>query len=119
MLPALADLPNICVVTSSAGMNSLQAEWAALFAECQSASPPLRWNWVSEWWDRYGPIYGNRGSGLRILAARRGSRLIGILPLYEGIKQIGSFKVCCLSSISSGAAEFEETNADYLQMLFA
>ena len=82
------------------------------------ASPPLRWEWVREWWRIYGPVYGDRGRGLRLITVRRGTELIGVLPLYQ------SFTGCPWGSrqlrfTSTGEADFEKTCAEYLDLLHA
>lgn len=79
---------------------------------------PLRWEWVREWWRVYGPAYGGHNGGMRIIIVRRGSDLIGVLPLYQRSTSVpwGSRQ---LRFISTGAAEFEETSAEYLDLLHA
>jgi CelD/BcsL family acetyltransferase involved in cellulose biosynthesis len=105
------------VIRDLAGLDNLRVDWDKLFAVSPTAAPPLRWEWVRTWWQVYGTSYGDRGQGLRILAVRRGPELIGILPLYLG--RIGStlFAPRRLSFISTGAAEFEETCTEYLNLL--
>jgi CelD/BcsL family acetyltransferase involved in cellulose biosynthesis len=110
---------NVDVISDLAGLDALRPEWDKLFATSPAAAPPLRWEWVRTWWEVYGPHYGNRASGLRILLIRRGPKLIGILPLYLGWKGKGLFALRRLGFISTGAAEFEETCAEYLNLLHA
>ncbi|MGE5611972.1 MAG: GNAT family N-acetyltransferase [Bacillota bacterium] len=95
----------------------LRPEWDELFQASPTASPPLRFDWLWHWWRIYGPAYGNHGQGLRILTFRRQSRLIGVVPLYEMIKRSWGVPVRRLGFISTGEAEFEETCADYLDLL--
>jgi CelD/BcsL family acetyltransferase involved in cellulose biosynthesis len=83
-----------------------------------TASPPLRWEWVREWWRIYGPVYGDRGRGLRLITVRRGPDLIGVLPLYQRSRS-GPWGARQLRFISTGAAEFEETSTEYLDLLHA
>ncbi len=110
---------HVSIVDDQLGLDALQESWNELFAISPSAAPPLRWNWVAQWWRMYGPVYGHGGDGLRILTLRRGTRLVGILPLYEGYKNSAGIKIPRLTFISAGAAEFEETCAEYLDLLYA
>jgi CelD/BcsL family acetyltransferase involved in cellulose biosynthesis len=105
------------IIRDLAGLDALRAEWDTLYANSPTASPPLRWEWVRTWWQIFGPHYGEHGRGLRILTVRRGSQLLGILPLYLG--RIGNSLVAPrrLGFISTGAAEFEETCTEYLNLL--
>jgi hypothetical protein len=96
----------------------LKGEWDELFEGSPTASAPLRWEWARAWWRVYGPVYGDRGRGLRILTVRRGPRLIGVLPLYRGLGR-GPLGAARLGFLSTGAAEFEETCTDYLDLLHA
>jgi CelD/BcsL family acetyltransferase involved in cellulose biosynthesis len=106
------------VVRDSRRLEEMRAEWQELFDCSPTASVPLRFEWVSQWWRVFGPIYGNRGRGLRLLTVRRGSRLIGVLPLYE-VANPPLMPGRRLRFISAGAAEFEETCAEYLDLLHA
>jgi CelD/BcsL family acetyltransferase involved in cellulose biosynthesis len=93
--------------------DALEPEWRELFQTSPTASPPLRWEWVREWWRLYGPACARRSDGLRILAVRRGDRLIGALPLYAA----GGLGLRELRFLSTGEAEHEETCAEYLNLL--
>ncbi len=104
------------LITTDSQLEELQTEWGALFDVAPTASPPLRWEWVREWWRIYGPIYGDRGRGLRIIIVRRGPQLIGVLPLYQ-MSASGPWGARQLRFISTGAAEFEETCAEYHDLL--
>ena len=106
------------LITDAAYLEVLEKEWGALFDVAPTASPPLRWEWVREWWRIYGPVYGDRGYGLRVITVRRGPDLLGALPLYQGTTRVpGGARQ--LRFISSGEAEFEETCAEYLDLLHA
>ncbi len=107
------------IIRDEAGLAQLEGEWKALFDSSPAASPPLRFEWVQEWWRVFGPIYGDGPQGLRILTIRRDGRLIGILPLYAAAASIFSARLRRLRFISSGAAEFEETCAEYQNLLHA
>ena len=102
----------------SAQLDDLRNEWGELFDVAPTASPALRWEWVREWWRIYGPVYGERGHGLRIMTIRRGPELIGVLPLYQK-SAAGPWGARRLRFISTGEAEFEETCAEYLDLLHA
>jgi CelD/BcsL family acetyltransferase involved in cellulose biosynthesis len=104
------------LISDSAQLEDLRSEWNELFEAAANASPPLRWEWVREWWRAYGPVYGDRGQGLRIISVRRGPDLIGILPLYQTTTR-GPWEARRLKFISTGEAEFEETCAEYLDLL--
>ena len=104
------------LITTDAHLEELEREWGALFDVAPTASPPLRWEWVREWWRIYGPVYGDRGRGLRLITVRRGPDLIGVLPLYQRTTRVpGGARQ--LRFISTGEAEFEETCAEYLDVL--
>jgi hypothetical protein len=79
----------------------------------------LRFEWIRQWWRIYGPVYGMGGKGLRVITMRRGSRLIGVLPLYQSRCGIPPIGIRRLRFISTGVAEFEETCAEYLDLLHA
>jgi len=117
--PASAAQYRVCVASSMAQLDDLEADWKALFDVSPTASPPLRWEWVREWWRVFGPIYGDRGRGLRIVALRRDSRLVGVLPLYLRRKRGRPLQARRLGFISTGLDEFEETCAEYLNVLHA
>ncbi len=110
---------DVSIVDDETKLNGLESEWNELFATSQSAAPPLRWNWVHHWWRLYGEVYGDHGRGLRIITVRRGSRLIGVLPLYLNRKSIAGLSVSRLIFTSTGAADFEEICTEYLDLLYA
>jgi CelD/BcsL family acetyltransferase involved in cellulose biosynthesis len=105
------------VIRNLAELDALRAQWDELFAVSPTAAPPLRWEWVRTWWQIYGPHYGDRGRGLRVFTVRRHSRLVGVLPLYIRRRGNSFWAPRRLGFISTGAAEFEETGADYLDLL--
>jgi CelD/BcsL family acetyltransferase involved in cellulose biosynthesis len=107
------------IITDAARLDALQAEWKQLFETSPTAAPPLRFEWVSSWWRIFGPVYGSGEQSLRIITMRRQGRLIGLVPLYQARAALPVLGVRRLRFISSGAAEFEETCADYLDLLHA
>ena len=57
---------------------SLRAEWQELFAQAESASPFLSWEWITSWHARLG-----QSITPRIFCARSNGALVGVLPLGE------------------------------------
>src|SRR5437899_253698 len=112
-----SDSCTVDVVRDSGGLDSLETEWKALFEISPTASPPLRWEWVREWWRIFGPVYGDQGRGLRVITLRREARLVGILPLYLRVKHRSLFGSRRLGFVSTGLDEFEETCTEYLDLL--
>src|SRR5690349_13215588 len=113
MLQTVGEVPardagkvNLFVIKTARELELLRGEWNELFETSPTAAPPLRFEWVNEWWRVYGPVYGDNSKGLRIITLRRDGKLIGVLPLYESAGMLGLRR---LRFISSGAAEFEET----------
>jgi CelD/BcsL family acetyltransferase involved in cellulose biosynthesis len=117
--PASAPQYSPAVVRDAATLAGLAPEWQALFDASPKASPPLCWEWVSTWWGTFGPVYGDRGRGLRILTVRQGGNLVGVLPLYLGREGNRLLAPRRLGFVSTGAAEFEETCTEYLDLLHA
>lgn len=105
------------IVRDVSEWEGLEREWTELFEASPTASPPLQFDWLRQWWQVYGPTYGDQGRGLRVLTVWRGERLIGALPLYEGRNGGRIFGARRLAFLSTGEAEFEETCAEYLDLL--
>ncbi len=68
---------HVSVVSDPAGFDALRADWSALLARARIASVFLSWEWLRAWWRHYGD-----GHALRLLVARRGDTVVGILPVY-------------------------------------
>jgi CelD/BcsL family acetyltransferase involved in cellulose biosynthesis len=104
------------IVSDVARWDAIAPEWDALFERCPHAAVPITSAWMRTWWDVYGATYGADDRSLRILCVRRDGELIGVLALYlrraRGVPGVRS-----LYLLSSGEAEIEETNAEYLDML--
>jgi len=100
------------LIVSESDWNSIRADWEDLYARSACAVIPLSFDWLRTWWNVYGSEYGRLG--LRILSWWRGSRLIGVLPLYQ---TRGRYGVAQLRFISTGEAEFEETCPDYMNLM--
>ena len=71
-MPAL----DIEEVTTSAGLEALVPAWHDLWRRAPAATPFHAPAWLIPWWHEIG-----RGE-LRVLAARRDGRVIGLLPMY-------------------------------------
>ena len=99
-------------------LDELEEEWKALFEVSPTASPPLRWEWVREWWRIYGPVYGDGGRGLRIITSAAGRTSLASCPCTNDRREApggpGNW-----DSSPQGAAEFEETSTEYLDLLHA
>ena len=67
----------IDVVSSVQGFDALEPHWRALEEGAAASILFLGWDWQRLWWQHYGA-----GRQLRILVARRGQRIVGLLPLY-------------------------------------
>jgi CelD/BcsL family acetyltransferase involved in cellulose biosynthesis len=66
------------VVESAAELAALAPHWEHLHAQAQTTASIFNsWAWQSTWWRLYG-----RDRPLRVLVARRGEAVAGILPLY-------------------------------------
>jgi CelD/BcsL family acetyltransferase involved in cellulose biosynthesis len=68
----------VSVLDSEEGFGALRSEWDALLERARGVSPFVSWDWQQGWWMCYG-----RGRRLRLYLARRGDRLVGVLPLYR------------------------------------
>jgi len=94
-----------------------EAAWKALWSASPTASPPLRFEWLSTWWRVYGPKYGAGENALRILIVQRGPDVIGALPLYAAHPASIPFAPRPLRFLSTGESGEEETCAAYLDLL--
>ncbi|MBV9014864.1 MAG: GNAT family N-acetyltransferase [Alphaproteobacteria bacterium] len=65
------------LIDSDAGLQALIPEWAALWRRVPTSAPFQSPLWLTAWWSQF-------GTGIpRIITARAGGALIGVLPLYE------------------------------------
>jgi CelD/BcsL family acetyltransferase involved in cellulose biosynthesis len=97
--------------------DSLRSSWDDLFDASPTASPPLRFDWLWNWWRLYGPVYGDGAASLRIFTVHRDGQFVGVLPLYRP-RSTGAFLTARkLMFLSTGEAEHEETCAEYLDLL--
>jgi CelD/BcsL family acetyltransferase involved in cellulose biosynthesis len=95
--------------------DAIRAEWDALHAASPAASSALDFTWLRNWWRVYAPTL--RAHSLRVVVIRRGTELIGAIPLYLRRERGGPLGLRCLGFVSTGEAEFEETCPDYLNLL--
>ena len=68
-----SDAARLALLSSDAAVGPVEAAEAEA---SPTASPPLRWEWLRQWWRVYGPVYGGRG--LRIVTVHRGGHLIAL-----------------------------------------
>ena len=94
---------------------SIRKDWDSLHRRCDRASSVLDYDWLSTWWTAYNAK--DNPSGLRIVTVWRDKILIGALPLYLSFERSSLISIRCLRFMSTGEAEFEETCADYLDIL--
>jgi CelD/BcsL family acetyltransferase involved in cellulose biosynthesis len=95
----------------------IEEEWNELFLASPSASPPLHFDWLRQWWRVYGGVYGQEGRGLRVIIVRRGEHLIGAMPLYQSLRG-PVVRTRRLEFLSTGEREFEEICPDYMDLLY-
>jgi CelD/BcsL family acetyltransferase involved in cellulose biosynthesis len=107
----------VAVVSDVAQWRTFESAWKALWKNSPTASPPLRWEWLSTWWRVYGPKYGDGEGALQILVVQRGTEMIGALPLYLGHPAPIPFAPRPLRFVSTGESREEETCAAYLDLL--
>jgi len=95
-------------LSGSRALSSLGPEWQALFIEA-NASPFLSWEWITAWHNWLG-----QEKQPRLLCAREGARLVGLLPLGEEARRLKgtSIKVRRLAFLGEGLGA-----ADYLDVL--
>ena len=61
---------------------SSEAKWAELLAQSDADSLFLSWEWLTQWWSRFGAA---SGCVANILGFYRGESLIGVAPLYQRV----------------------------------
>lgn len=103
--------------TTVAQFDALENEWNQLHSSRPGASVAVHFQWMRSWWRIYGPTYGRKPCGLRILSIHRGSQLLGLLPIYESISSSTGYGIRRLGFIGTGEDEFEEVCPDYLDLL--
>ena len=67
----------IACIGTEAEMRDLVPEWSALWRRAAGATPFQSPAWLLAWWNHFGT------GAPRLLTARAGEELVGVLPLYE------------------------------------
>ncbi len=85
------------VVESAAELSLLADEWELLQKDSAVTSVFATFDWLYLWWKTY-----HRGRPLRLLLARDGDALVGILPLYVDTVSMLRFPVRLLRFVGTG-----------------
>ncbi len=93
------------VLDTAEAFAALAPDWNRLHAESALASVFTSWIWQYQWWQIYG-----REQPLRLLVAREGTEVVGILPLYVQTISVLGVRVRLLRLIGTGG----DTNPDDL-----
>jgi CelD/BcsL family acetyltransferase involved in cellulose biosynthesis len=94
------------VVETEEEFYSLRSEWEALIARAEQISIFVSWEWQYYWWRHYG-----KEQKLRLVIARAGDRVVGILPLYiRTIRLLRVVSVKLLQFVGTGG----DTSPEYL-----
>jgi CelD/BcsL family acetyltransferase involved in cellulose biosynthesis len=67
------------IIENDAALRALRDEWHDLLEHSAADSPFLTWEWLFAWWRHLG-----RGR-LQVTTVRRGTLLIGVLPLFASV----------------------------------
>jgi CelD/BcsL family acetyltransferase involved in cellulose biosynthesis len=70
-------------ITTAEGLEALAPAWRDLWLRAPAATPFQSAAWLLPWWRQVG------GGELRVLAARAGDRLVGLLPMYRQPATLG------------------------------
>ena len=103
------------IIREEGEWDAIREDWNTLYASSPYSSVPLDFVWLRGWWRVYGTLYGK--AGLRVVTVRRGSKLVGAIPLYVSRGVGNSLGARHLRFISTGEQEHEETCPDYLNLL--
>lgn len=99
----------ISVIRSDAEFQALAPEWQDLHERALGASVFNSWDWLHAWWSEY-----RRDAPLRIVLARDGGVLRGILPVYvDTVRVFRLFPVRVLRFLGVGG----DTSPDDLDVL--
>lgn len=98
------------LATSDDEFAALAPAWNRLHDEAEAASVFNSWAWLYEWWRSYGA-----GRHLRLLVARQGSTIVGVLPLYLRQARTLGVPVRVLRPVGIGA----DTHPDDLSPVLA
>ncbi len=83
--------------TDEACFDALRESWSELERACASHSLFMSWQWQRLWWTHY-----QAGRQLRILIARDGERLLGVLPMYLQVSRLGPLRLRRLRTLGAG-----------------
>jgi CelD/BcsL family acetyltransferase involved in cellulose biosynthesis len=114
----MAEMPKALttrIIREEGEWDAIRDDWNTLYASSPYSSVPLDFVWLRGWWRVYGTLYGK--AGLRVVTVRRGSKLVGAIPLYVSRGVGNSVGARHLRFISTGEEEHEETCPDYLNLL--
>lgn len=102
----------VTVIRDGRELARMRDEWNTLLRTSASDNLFLTWEWVSTWWQTYGPP-----SGLYILAAHEpGGRLVGLAPLKIAARGVpGLWTVNAVEFIGLGG----DVTPEYLDLLAA
>jgi len=105
------------IVRSIEQFEAMRDEWNALFEKACNPSPPLHFDWVSNWLSVHQGRFVRCDDGLRIICCRREGALVAVLPLYLREAMRISDGGRHLRFISTGEYERDEICPDYLDLL--
>jgi CelD/BcsL family acetyltransferase involved in cellulose biosynthesis len=81
---AEAAAPRFELVTTRAGFDALEEDWNALFERAGRGTQIFQtFNWLWHWANHFLPEAGSPGPELALVTARRGGRLVLVLPLVS------------------------------------
>jgi CelD/BcsL family acetyltransferase involved in cellulose biosynthesis len=89
-------------IGSDAGVRDFLPEWTALWRRVPGATPFQSPAWLMAWWRHFGT------GAPRVLIARAGEELAGVLPLYE-LREPG---ICKLLPIGIGLSDYIDALVD-------
>lgn len=96
----------VSVIDSREGFDRLRAAWDECLERSATASIFVTGDWMYHWWVHYGA-----GRSLRLFVARRGDRVVGLLPLYvRRERTLGTLHSRVLRFVGTG----DDTSPDYL-----
>lgn len=97
--------PEVVVATSREQLTALNEAWASCVDRASRVSVFLTGEWLGRWWAHYGA-----GRDLHLLVARRGERVVGLLPLYVERQSVAGLPARVLRFMGTGG----DTSPDYL-----
>lgn len=110
LLIRAATVPSIELVDRKERFYGLRRDWDRLLEHAQHTSIFSSWEWQALWWKHYGNT-----AELRILVAKSGEHITGILPLYIRNENVCGVRTRVLRLIGTGG----DTSPDYLGPLLA